>query len=158
MREGIGSVFLYNIIIIFIVITFGFLAASLSYMKAFRVNGKIANSLEKFEGFNSFSSSEIIQTLNTIGYRVNDAECKKRKHNGKEYTAVNEKITSNDQILHDYCIYEYTNGTDYKNGYFSYGIVTYIYVDIPIIGGIFKVPVYSETESIFKFSPDKFNY
>ena len=51
MREGIGSVFLYNIIIVFIVITFGFLSASLSYMKAFKVNGKIANALEKYEGY-----------------------------------------------------------------------------------------------------------
>lgn len=158
MREGIGSVFLYNIIIIFIVITFGFLSASLSYMKAFKVNGKIANSLEKYEGFNSFSNAEITETLNTIGYRFGEADCRVRRHNGNEYTAVNNQLNSGANIIHDYCIYEYTKGNDYKNGYFTYGIVTYIYVDIPVLGGLFKIPVYSETESIFKFSPDEFNY
>ena len=158
MREGIGSVFLYNIIIIFIVITFGFLSASLSYMKAFKVNGKIANSLEKYEGFNSFSNAEITETLSTIGYRYGESNCKKRNHNGKEYIAVNEKLKGDTEIIHDYCIYEYTKGNDFKNGYFTYGIVTYIYIDIPVLGGLFKIPVYSETESIFKFSPDKFNY
>ena len=148
MREGIGSVFLYNIIIIFIVITFGFLAASLSYMKAFKVNGKIANALEKYEGYNWLADREIAQTLNTIGYRTGEVDCPSRKHNGIEYSAVSAGSYKN----HQYCIYEYIKGNDFKGGYFNYGILTYIYLDIPILGGTFKLPVYSESESIFKFS------
>lgn len=148
MREGIGSVFLYNIIIVFIVITFGFLSASLSYMKAFKVNGKIANSLEKFEGYNMLSDKEITETLNTIGYRTETPKCETRTHNGITYQPVAAGSYKN----HEYCLYEYISGTDFEGGYFSYGIVTYINLDIPIIGGIFKIPVYSETESIFKFS------
>ena len=150
MREGIGSVALYNIIIIFIVITFGFLSATLSYMKAFKVNGKIANALEKFEGYNWLTEREIGETLTTIGYRIGTVDCPNRRHNGVDYKAVGSLGNRN----HQYCIYEYmdkSNG-DFKNGYFTYGILTYLYVDIPIIGGIFKLPVYSETESIFKFS------
>lgn len=148
MREGIGSVFLYNIIIVFIVITFGFLSASLSYMKAFKVNGKIANSLEKYEGYNELSDLEIAQTLTTIGYRTEPPDCKDRVHNGITY----QPVTAGSYKGHEYCLYEYINGTDFEGGYFSYGIVTYIHLDIPIMGGIFKLPVYSETESIFKFS------
>ncbi len=150
MREGVGSVVLYNIIIIFIVITFGFLSASLSYMKAFKVNGKIANSLEKFEGYNWLTESEISQVLTTIGYRTGTADCPNRRHNGIDYSAV--KSLGNRQ--HQYCIYEYSSKTngDFKNGYFNYGILTYVYMDVPIIGGVFKLPVYSESETIFKFS------
>ena len=148
MREGIGSVFLYNIIIIFIVITFGFLSASLSYMKAFKVNGKIANALEKYEGYNELSDKEIFEVLNTIGYRISDVRCNSRKHNGIAYNPVD----PGNYKVHEYCIYQYNQGTDFEGGYFNYGIVTYIHLDIPIIGGIFKIPVYSETESIFKFS------
>lgn len=150
MREGIGSVFLYNMIIVFIVITFGFLSASLSYMKAFKVNGKIANSLEKYEGYNTLSDREITDTLTTIGYRVKTPNCVSRKHNGVSYNPVSDLASKS----HDYCIYEYMskkNG-DYSGGYFSYGIVTYIYLDIPVLGGTFRIPVYSETEPIFKFS------
>lgn len=146
MRESIGSVFLYNMIIVFIVITFGFLSASLSYMKAFKVNGKIANSLEKFEGYNRLSDEEITNTLTTIGYRAKQPNCKSRVHNGVSYGPKSALRTKS----HDYCIYEYTGKK--KAGYFSYGIVTYIYLDIPILGGTFTVPVYSETEPIFKFS------
>lgn len=147
MREGIGSVFLYNIIIVFIVITFGFLSASLSYMKAFKVNGKIANSLEKYEGYNELSDKEIAETLSTIGYRiVGEMECPSIKKFGVELTPVPEGI-NNTNKMHEYCLYEYK----IKEGYFTYRIATYIHLDIPIIGGMFKLPVYSETEPIFKF-------
>jgi len=151
MRESIGSVFLYNIIIVFIVITFGFLSASLSYMKAFKVNGKIANALEKYEGYNWLSDKEIAKTLTAIGYRTGEIECPESLHKddrGEGYTA----LPSAGYKKHQYCIYEYIKGTDFKGGYFNYGILTYIYLDIPILGGTFKVKVYSESESIFKFS------
>lgn len=148
MREGMGSVFLYNMIIIFIVITFGFLSASLSYMKAFKVNGKIANALEKYEGYNLLSDKEIAETLTSIGYRTDVPDCDTRVHNGITYSPVG--ALSNKK--HEYCIYEYIQGDDFKGGYFNYGILTYIHLDIPILGGIFKLPVYSESESIFKFS------
>lgn len=153
MREGVGSVVLYNIIIIFIVITFGFLSATLSYMKAFKVNGKIANALEKFEGYNELSAAEINDVLTTIGYRQEKANCENITHNGKTYCPVADVGNK----IHEFCLYEYNdkgNG-DFEGNYFSYGIVTYIHVDIPIIGGFFKIPVTSESESIFKFAPDK---
>lgn len=156
MREGIGSVVMYNIIIVFIVLTFGFLSATLAYSKAFKVNGRIANSLEKFEGYNNLSAEEINSTLTSIGYRMEAnsdfSNCPKKKHNGHTYEPIARAINKN----HKYCLYEYTQGDDYHNGYFTYGIVTYIFMDIPVIGGTFSIPVSSETESIFKFSPDSF--
>ena len=152
MREGIGSVVLYNIIIIFIVITFGFLSATLSYMKAFKVNGKIANALEKFEGYNTLSAAEIREVLTSIGYRTEIAECDPITHNGHTYMPVEDVGNK----IHEFCLYEYNDksNNDFEGNYFSYGIITYIHLDIPIIGGFFKIPVKSESESIFKFSPD----
>jgi len=153
MREGIGSVVMYNIIIIFIVLTFGFLSATLMYSKAFKVNGRIANALEKFEGYNELSAEEINSTLTSLGYRVsknkNFDKCPKKKGYDPVQTAINKN--------HEFCLYEYNRGDDYRNGYFTYGIVTYMYIDVPLLGGTFSIPVTSETESIFKFSPDSFN-
>lgn len=149
MKQAIGSVPLYNIIIIFIVITFGFLTATLSYMKAFKVNSAIAKSLENYEGYNILSNQEITNSLNTIGYRISDVNsftCPVR--NG--VNPVNAISGKN----HVYCIYElnyYQNG-NVKTRYFNYGIVTYIFFDIPLIGETLKIPVYSETEKIFRFS------
>lgn len=146
MRQAIGSTFLYNVMIVFIVITFGFLAATLSYMKSFKINSKIANSLEKFEGYNTLSAKEIETSLTTLGYRINNMgnlNCPERTHKGRTYSPITEFGTD-----FKYCIYEYPK----ENGYFTYGILTYIYMDIPIVGGTFSLPVYSETERIYEFS------
>ena len=59
MKQAIGATQIINYVIVFIVITFGFLIATLSYMKAFKVNSAISNSIEKFEGYNEFSKTEI---------------------------------------------------------------------------------------------------
>ena len=150
MRQAIGSVPMYNIIIVFIVITFGFLSATLSYMKAFKVNGRIAKSLENYEGYNILSDREITNTLTSIGYRIASPDsfvCPTK--NGKEAVTALTGGTKN----HYYCIYEYDyyqNGS-VKTRYFNYGVMTYIFLDLPF-GLNIKLPVYSETEKIFHFT------
>ena len=71
MRESIGSVFLYNIIILFVIIVFGLLSATISYYKAFKVNERLLYSLDKFEGYNQFSREEMETYLSSIGYTYN---------------------------------------------------------------------------------------
>ena len=66
MREGIGSVFLYNMIILFIIIVFGLISATISYYKAFKVNERILSTIEKFEGHNDLAKAEIDDYLISI--------------------------------------------------------------------------------------------
>lgn len=142
MKEAIGHVPLYNFLIIFIVITFGFLMATLTYFKAFKVNSRIAHVLEKFEGYNSESIKEINRALDAIGYRTGSVECPSsdNRHN-LEYTDTS-------SVHHPICLYE----TRKEKGYFNYEITTFIYFDVPVIGGTFKIPVRTETEKIFEFN------
>lgn len=143
MRQGIGSVFLYNIIIIFIIITFAFIAGIMSYSKAFKVNSRIANALENFEGYNRLSSEEIDRVLGNIGYIVDSrasSTCP-TKNGKKAITTYNRNWK--------FCIYEYDKDA---KGYFRYGIITYLKMDVPIIGDVLEFPVYSETERIYEFS------
>lgn len=153
MQKGVGSVALYNIIIIFLVITFMFLSATLSYVKAFKTNGKIAYALEKYEGYNYLSDKEIFNALKGIGYEIAPAgsfNCPSRLHwssgarGFRTYPAVAGGTSKN----HRYCLYEYEK----YNGYFTYGIVTYVYMEIPVIGAKLRLPVYTESEAIFNFS------
>lgn len=149
MGRSIGGVALYNIIIVFIVLTFGFLAATLSYVKAFRVNNKIADSIEMFEGYNDLSEKDINKKLTTYGYRYDsNTRCPSHVHfqNGSFRNYVAEGALGNKH--HKYCVYKYQS----VKGYTTYGIITYINFEIPIIGGKFTLPVYSETDSIFNFS------
>ena len=150
MRQAIGSVPMYNIIIVFIVITFGFLSATLSYMKAFKVNGRIAKALENYEGYNILSDKEITNTLTSLGYRIASPDsftCPVK--NGKDAVTALNGGTKN----HYYCIYEYDyyQNNNIKTRYFNYGIITYIFLDLPF-GFDIQIPVYSETEKIFHFT------
>lgn len=143
MKEGMGSVFLYNMIIIFIVVTFAFLVGIMSYAKAFRVNSKILNAIETYEGYNSSSAREIARLLNNYGYLVGTPDCPLRE--GKESL---EQITSNGE--YKYCIYSFT----VDNKHYNYGILTYMRMDIPLIGKIINIPVFTKTDTIYYFTND----
>lgn len=138
MREGMGSIFLYNMIIVFIVIIFAFLFGIVSYYKAYKVNTRIIDSLEKYEGYNDLSRKEITKILNTIGYTKDSKwSCPaKNKTNPQEYNKT-----------HRYCVYYYDNGS-----YYSYGVISYIIIELPIIGVDLNLPIYTKTRNLYKFS------
>lgn len=141
MKQSIGLTYTLNFIIVFIVITFAFLFGIMSYYKAFKVNSRISNAIENHEGYNSLSKVEIDNSLNTIGYKKGIESCSTREYKKESYNS----ISTNDYAI---CIYEYPVQ---ESGYFRYGIVTYIYLDVPIIGKTVKLPIYTETEKIYKF-------
>ena len=151
---------MYSMIFLFIEIVIGLLSATISYYKGFKVNSRILLSIEKYAGYNKYSKGEIENYLSSIGYTVSSngqADCKDR--------GDLKPIKSNDVGAGDtkylYCVYYYSNENasnkaSQKNGdgkatYYNYGVVSYIYIDLPIVGG-FKVPVYSKGERIYNFS------
>ena len=162
MKEAIGHAPLYTFIMTFIVMTFGFLSATLMYYKAFKVNNRIAYAIEEFEGLNSLSDKEIVRILDALGYRKGEKVNCPSSPNGKNDKTIKSLITeaSYDSITnYPICIYESYETSNVNNGpvtkenrYFNYGITTYIFFDIPVIGGTFKIPVYSESERIFHFA------
>lgn len=163
MKQSIGGSYLIYLISIFILIVFAFLCGILNYMKAFKVNSTIANSLENHSGYNGLAITEINNKLSSLGYRkASNTNCKEKS--GK--TLV-EKSYNNTAMEHDVCIYEIDetptdcstimSGSDVTAdeiskcaGKFRYGIVTYVYLDLPFISEI-KIPIYSESESIYLF-------
>lgn len=138
MKQSIGTTFMLNFIIVFIVVTFAFLSATLSYMKAFKVNTRIANAIEKFEGYNHLSIAEIEEKLDIIGYH------KETNRNCPVKNGVTASVYNGD---FDYCVYDY--GID-KNNYHKFGVITYLRINMPIIGN-FKLKVYSETEKMYYY-------
>jgi hypothetical protein len=139
MREGYGSVFLYNLVILFILIAFAFIAATMSYAKAFRVNSRMTKELERFEGWNELSEPEVTNILNTLGYRKGSDRCPPRKGNAILVTYGPEK-------QHDFCLY--VEGVDGRH--YRIGVMTYIFIDLPLVRE-FKVPIYAKTDRIFMF-------
>lgn len=135
MKQSIGTTFMLNIIIVFLVVTFALLSATLSYYKAYKINNRIEGSIEKYEGYNNLSKPDIEKILKTLGY------------NPKTSCPATRNGASNISSSEDYCIYlRNTKGYDY------YTVVTYLNMEIPVIGQFLKIPVVSETEKIYVFS------
>ncbi len=156
---------MFNFIIIFIIIIFAFLAGTLSYYKAFKVNNRIVYTIEKYEGYNFDSGEsngnplnsayeEISAYLASIGYRVADPEeqCP-ATHNEMDL------VTLEVARSHRYCIYvdhdadtnSETNGNKPEyNEYYQFGILTYMNIDLPIIEMI-DLPIFTKTNRIYKF-------
>lgn len=136
MNQSVSYTYLLNIIIIFIVLTFMVLMGTLSYTKAYRVNSKIADAIEKCEGFNACSKQQISNAIANFGYQQYDINCpKKDKKDGTVYQGI--------------CVYEFNPDGD--NKHYSYGVLTFMHMDIPIIGDLLRIPVYSRTDRIYNF-------
>lgn len=156
MRESIGSTFLYNIIFLFIIIIIGLLTSTINYYKAYKVNKAILGYISKYSGYNYFSERDTKNYLKSIGYTANtESEVCRGEKKGASL------LSHYDNSYH-YCVYYYYNengsegdkkntGTGENNYvYNAYGVTTYIYVDLPIVGK-FKVPVFTKGERIYNF-------
>ena len=152
MSGPIGHTFMYNLIIIFIVIVFGFLAGTLSYYKAFKINNRIVSAIEKFEGYNSNESDggskqEINSVLTNFGYSREKITCP--GEDGDDYKGM-KFVENGDKNGFRYCIY-IDNEKPSKNSYYTYGVLTYMNIDLPFIKRI-NIPVFTKTNRIYKFT------
>ena len=181
MKKSIGGIVMLNVVIIFLVLVFAFIAGTFSYYKAYKVNRQIQNSIERYEGYNGGAQDEINKWLSSIGYtRGNSDDCPKTRddHGDIGYLIARSSTVSGSNMYialensrntlgneeFNYCIYAYkdtdrtvgVNNLD-TNYYYSYGIVTYIAIEVPIINRVINIPVFTRTEKIYKFTtPDSF--
>lgn len=140
MREGVGSVFAYNFIIFFLLVVFGLALGVVSYFKAFKVNNHIADAIEKYEGYNKLAVAEANTALLNVGYRLEpNFTCPKYKDTVPLPTLQG--------VNHKYCVYLYNEGANYR----SYGIVTYMNVELPLVGEVIRLPIYSKTIRLYDF-------
>lgn len=144
MSGPIGHTYIYNIIILFVVIVFAFLAGTLSYYKAYKVNNKITNSIEKYEGYNSLSKAEIEQNLLSLGYQQGTPNC------NATYKGMQLVTVEGSPEIYNYCIY--VDVTNPNSGtYYTYGILTRMSIDLPLIDKM-TLPVFTKANPIFKFT------
>lgn len=145
MKQSIGAATILNIIIVFILVTFGLLAATFSYARAYKVNTRIMNGIEIYEGYNNGSLGYINNFLGSIGYT------KGAKKDCPQTLVMNRNtgsLVKRDEKYY-YCIYRFDSTTE-GDYYYSYGVVTYITFDLPIVGK-FDLPVRSKTNRIYNF-------
>lgn len=155
MSGPIGHTFMYNLIIVFIVIVFGFLAGTLSYYKAFKINNRIVSALEKFEGYNEGSREEINRVLKTLGYSLEKIECKPEHKTGDLKMHLIKESANASINPYKYCIY-IDNNDPSKGSYYTFGVMTYMNLDLPFIDRI-NIPIFTKTNRIYKFTNKDLN-
>lgn len=142
MKAATGNALLMNIIIVFLVVVLGVLVTSITYTKAFRVKNRIVEVIENYEG--DFKNHEddirnnITTNLSNVGYRLKGtSKCKDPLNDG---TSIYKE--GNDYY---YCIYRYETG----RGYY-YKVVSYMYLDLPVIGDNLVLPISGETKVFYE--------
>ena len=139
MRESLGSAFLINIIIIFIIVFMSLFATSTSYTKAYKIKNQIINMIEEHNGKYSSARKDIETFLEEAGYRVNG--------NGRCPDGEN-LVTSN----LNYCV-NLINETENKEKItYHYKITAFMHFEIPIVGSLVEIPVSGETKSFGVFT------
>ena len=145
MNEAIGNSFVLGVVLFFVAVFGVFFATSTAYTKAFKVKNKIVELIEKYDDILGVDAAtgtkldgnleqEINTILGEIGYRVSTGvnyNCPVRNGQDALYKGTN----------YAYCIYKYQT----VKGYY-YGVATYMYFQIPVIGVELKFPVYGETK------------
>ena len=148
MRTSIGGTAIMYIFIVFFILMAFILTGTVIYYKGYKINSQIANSLEKFEGYNQFSAEDMDRVFKNLGYRYkNNSTCL----NGKDgsFLAENGK--------HEFSLTcsrtEKNKGDNYvgNNYYITYKIKTYIYIDLPLNISM-KIPITSRTNPIYQFT------
>ena len=69
MKEAIGGLGLFQIVIFFLALFSGYLCLSVNSSKSYKVKDEIINIIEKHNGANSTAISEIQNYLTKVGYR-----------------------------------------------------------------------------------------
>lgn len=172
MRESIGTVSLLNFIMFFILLIFAFLAGTLSYYKAYKVNNAMVAAIEKYEGMNQYSYTEIQEKLGSLGYIADESSfvnfsCASEITSGgtnsvgKLVNSQGNECTNRNKQYQGYCIYRFANDTFEKNKrgtlattdkYDTYEVITYVRFKFPVIENLMKLKVASKTGRIYQFN------
>ena len=149
MKESVGYTVTLNIAITFIIIVFAFLSAAIIYFKSNKVSNVVANSIEKYEGFNALSEDEIISQMTSLGYNSNRITCSNsiRSNKGINCSFASDTVGKGES---GYCVYLCDTRND--NGYYYYIIRTNMMINIPIINNILNIPINTYTNEIYDFA------
>ena len=155
MREAIGSAFIVNLILIFIAVISALLIGSINYSKAFKVKDRIVYVIEKYDGWNDASQTEVDKQLRSLGYRVDsgfNSNCESlyKKKYGSSYEKNGSELVHGKNLgtnQYNYCVYR----VRYESGIGDYySVTTFMRFDIPLIGGLLVFPVSGETSVIYE--------
>ena len=163
MKESISYTFLLNIIIVFIFVCFSVIMGIFSYYRAFRANTIISQTIEKYEGYNCASKQEIATKLSNIAYNTpfkvtcdgKENPCLANEDQGYKIISYNldnlegNRYYANNNEMSSPIGVKEGKVTATKN--YQYGIYTYMYVELPVVSNILRIPFFAKTDIMYEF-------
>lgn len=159
MRTAIGSTWIYQLVIIFILLFVSFLILSLTYSKNYKTKNEIINIIEKYEGVNSKSIQIINNYLiyNNYGTKgscpttgnwmgvtdLKSTKLEKTRSGVKYYYCLNKKWHKSSSKT------DSTSSLHVKSKMY-YQTKTFFKFNLPVLGDLYTFTVDGTTNDIFE--------
>lgn len=130
MRQTIGGTWLFQLMILFILLFVGFIVLTLNYSKTIRIKNEMLSMVEKYEGLNEQSIKLVNNYLLYTGYAVTGSCSVEDGSYGALDLSSPYLEEAQEGSKYYYCVKKY-NGTNTTN---YYQIAIFYKFNLPVIG------------------------
>lgn len=150
MRQTIGSTWLLQLMILFILLFVGFIILTLNYSKVIKVKNEVVSIIEKYEGLNENSISLVNRYLSTSGYATT-GKCEEKEGVYGALTLDGDSLKKVDaNSTYFYCVKKYQGQNTSK----YYQVVLFYKFNLPVIGNASSYTVKGTTTNIVPSNED----
>ena len=140
MKESIGTSYLFQIVVVFVLLFTGYLCLSINYARSYAVKNNIVNNIQREKAFDDGARSKIAAYLKDVGFK-SIGKCP----NGYDaYSA--DGVLQGDGLKGVYCVKKVTT-PEHNDGptVNYYRVVVFYKLDLPIFGSVFSFKNYGDT-------------
>ena len=140
MKESIGTSYLFQIVVVFVLLFTGYLCLSINYARSYAVKNNIVNNIQRSKDFDDNARAKIAKYLSNVGFK-STGRCP------SDYGAYDVSGTyQGDGKTGVYCVKaievpEHDDITLRK----YYRTVVFYKLDLPIFGSVFSFKNYGDT-------------
>ncbi|MBO4245610.1 MAG: hypothetical protein J5892_02570 [Bacilli bacterium] len=141
MKESIGTSYLFQIVVVFVLLFTGYLCLSINYARSFAVKNNIVNNIQREKGFNDITRKKISRYLSDVGFKSTG-----RCPDG--YNAYNADGTlQGDGKTGIYCVKKVITAPYQKDipQVSYYRVVVFYKLDLPIFSAVFRFKNFGDT-------------
>jgi len=162
MRQTIGTTWIFQLVIVFMLVFVAFLSLSLNYTKAFKIKNELISTIEKFEGLTQSASDRqpgSIQIINN--YLMYNNYSSVGTCDISDYGAPSLQSTSLEEAIpgkkYYYCVRKIDRSNKSLANRAKYEIKIFFKFSLPVIGDLFTFSSEGTTIDI-TYSVNDINY
>lgn len=149
MRQAIGTTWIMQLVIIFMLIFVAFLALTINYTKAFKIKNELISIIERNEGIKETADGSVGLINNYLLYNnyTVQGSCEVGEYGGKDLNinTISEVIAGE---KYSYCVKKISTSTPTTPKRARYEVRIFFRFSLPIIGDLITFPVEGTTINI----------